>query len=152
MALTLACGLAACQTVSRPPPAPPPPRQASLPMPPRPLPPPTPPAIGTFIVFFDANTATLTADAQSVVFQAVKMARTSGVTRILVTGYMVGSESPLQHLSEGRADAVKAEMIREGLAAGDITAVGRNFEDRIAASNPAVREALNRRVVIDLGR
>ena len=39
----------------------------------------------------------------------------------------VGSMAYNQRLSERRADAVKTEMVREGLNANDVTTVGRNF-------------------------
>ena len=43
-------------------------------------------------------------------------------------------------------------MVREGLNAGDITTVGRNFSDPLVPTGPGVREPQNRRAVIDLGR
>ena len=86
--------------------------------------------------------------------QAVQTARTSGMVRIVVTGHTdtVGSMAYNQRLSERRADAVKTEMVREGLNAGDISTVGRNFSDPLVPTGPGVREPQNRRAVIDLGR
>ena len=76
------------------------------------------------------------------------------MVRIVVTGHTdtVGSMAYNQRLSERRAQSVKDEMVREGLTAGDIMTVGRNFSDPLVQTGPGVREPQNRRAVIDLGR
>ena len=76
------------------------------------------------------------------------------MVRIVVTGHTdtVGSMAYNQRLSERRADAVKTEMVREGLSATDISTIGRNFSEPLVATGPGVREPQNRRAVIDLGR
>ena len=86
--------------------------------------------------------------------QAVQTARTSGMVRVVVTGHTdtVGSMAYNQRLSEQRATSVKNEMVRQGLNANDIMTVGRNFADPLVPTGPGVREAQNRRAVIDLGR
>jgi outer membrane protein OmpA-like peptidoglycan-associated protein len=127
-----------------PPPAPPPP-----PPPPAPMP---PPAVKTFIVFFDFNKSNLTPEAVNVVGQAVQEAKTSGAVRILVTGHTdtVGSDSYNQALSERRGNAVKSQMIQDGLADNLISVQGKSFHDPLVATGPGVREPQNRRAVIDL--
>jgi outer membrane protein OmpA-like peptidoglycan-associated protein len=127
------------------PPAPPPP--------PPPPPAPPPPAVKTFIVFFDFNKSNLTAEAQSVVSEAVKTAQTTGPVRIVVTGHTdtVGSDSYNQALSQRRADTVKNQMVTDGLSADEITTVGKSFHDPLVPTGPNVREPQNRRAVIDLG-
>jgi hypothetical protein len=64
------------------------------------------------------------------------------MVRIVVTGHTdtVGSLAYNQRLSERRADAVKTEIIREGLNAADITTVGRNFAEPLVPTGPGVRE------------
>jgi OOP family OmpA-OmpF porin len=106
------------------------------------------------VVFFDFDKANLTAEAQQVVQQAVRTAMASGMVRVVVTGHTdtVGSVRYNQALSERRANAVKNEMVREGLNANDIMTVGRNFADPLVATGQGVREPQNRRAVIDLGR
>ena len=76
------------------------------------------------------------------------------MVRVVVTGHTdtVGSVRYNQALSERRANAVKNEMVREGLNANDIMTVGRNFADPLVATGRGVREPQNRRAVIDLGR
>jgi outer membrane protein OmpA-like peptidoglycan-associated protein len=132
------------EEAAAPPPAPPPPP---------PPPPPAPAAVRTFIVFFDFNKSNLTAEAQSVVSEAVKTAQTSGPVRIVITGHTdtVGSDSYNQALSQRRADTVKDQMVTDGLSADEITTVGKSFHDPLVTTGPNVREPQNRRAVIDLG-
>ena len=107
----------------------------------------------TFIVFFDFDKSNLTAEALQVVQEATRTARTSGAVRIVVTGHTdtVGSRAYNQALSERRANAVRDEMVREGIPANEIMTVGRNFSEPLVQTGPGVREPQNRRAVIDLG-
>jgi len=148
------------------PPAPPPP-PAAVPEPPPPPAPPAPvymapppppapaPVVSTreFMVFFDFDRSTLSPEAREIVAKAVDAAKTVGSVHITVTGHTdtVGSRRYNQRLSERRAAAVKAEMIRDGLNGTMIATIGRNFSDPLVATGPGVREPQNRRAVIDLG-
>ena len=107
----------------------------------------------TFIVFFDFDKSNLTQEALQVVQEAVQTAKTSGMVRVVVTGHTdtVGSRAYNQALSERRATTVKDEMVKEGLGAGEIMTVGKNFADPLVNTGPGVREPQNRRAVIDLG-
>jgi outer membrane protein OmpA-like peptidoglycan-associated protein len=124
-----------------PPPAPPPP------------PPPPPPPVKTFIVFFDFDKSNLTAEAQSVVTEAVKTAKANGFVKVMVTGHTdtVGSDNYNQALSVRRAESVKDEMVRQGMDGGSISIEGKSFHDPLVPTGPGVREPQNRRAVIDLG-
>ena len=135
------------------PPAPPPPAPPPPPPPPAPPPPPPPPPVKTYIVFFDFNKSNLTAEAQSVVTEAVKTAKEHGFVKVLITGHTdtVGSHSYNQGLSERRAGAVKDEMIRQGVDGAGIATAGKSFDDPLVATGPGVREPQNRRAVIELG-
>ena len=125
--------------------------------PPPPAPPPPPPMapkpVTTFIVFFDFNKSNLTAEAQSVVAEAVKVAKGNGFVKVLVTGHTdtVGSDSYNMGLSVRRAEAVKDEMVREGMDGSGIAIQGKSFHDPLVPTGPGVREPQNRRAVIDLG-
>lgn len=137
--------------------APPPPAPYSPPPPPVVQAPPPPalaprPALREYIVFFDFNKYELTDQAQAIVREAAAAARQQPGVRVTVTGHTdtVGSRAYNQRLSERRAQAVKNEMVRGGLAANEITIVGRNFSDPLVATGPGVREPQNRRAVIDL--
>lgn len=105
-----------------------------------------------FIVFFDFNRATVTADGEKIVEEAVRTAKAGGVTRIQVTGHTdtVGSDSYNQRLSLRRASAIKEAMSRDGLT-GNVTIEGRGFHDPLVPTGPGVREPQNRRAVIELG-
>jgi outer membrane protein OmpA-like peptidoglycan-associated protein len=112
--------------------------------------------VKTFIVFFDFNKSNLTAEAQSVVTEAVKTAKNGvcgAVTRILVTGHTdtVGSDSYNMALSVRRAQSVKDEMVRQGMDGSSIATEGKGFHDPLVPTGPGVREPQNRRAVIDLG-
>jgi opacity protein-like surface antigen len=119
---------------------------------PPPAPPPVaPPPVKTFIVFFDFDKSNLTAEAQSVVTEAVAAAKSNGWVKVMVTGHTdtVGSDTYNQALSERRAEAVKDEMVRQGMSAGDITTQGKSFHDPLVPTGPGVREPQNRRAVIE---
>ena len=107
----------------------------------------------TFIVFFDFNKSNLTAEAQAVVTEAVKTAQSNGIVKVLITGHTdtVGSHSYNQGLSERRAQSVKDEMVRQGMAGDSIATVGKSFDDPLVPTGPGVREPQNRRAVIELG-
>jgi outer membrane protein OmpA-like peptidoglycan-associated protein len=122
--------------------------------PPPPPPPPLPPApVKNFIVFFDFNKSNLTADAESIVRDAVKAAQAGNMVKVLITGHTdtVGSHSYNQGLSERRAEAVKDEMVRQGMNGGQISTVGKSYDDPLVPTGPGVREPQNRRAVIQLG-
>jgi outer membrane protein OmpA-like peptidoglycan-associated protein len=109
--------------------------------------------VKTFIVFFDFNKSNLTAEAQAVVTEAVKVAKSNGFVKVLVTGHTdtVGSDSYNQGLSVRRAESVKDEMVRQGMDGSGISIVGKSFHDPLVPTGPGVREPQNRRAVIDLG-
>ena len=112
-----------------------------------------PPAIRRFVVFFDFDKSDLTAEAKDVVAAAVRTAQETGMVRVVVTGHTdtVGTQLYNQALSERRAGAVRTEIMRLGMDARDISAVGANFSQPLVATGPGVREPQNRRAVIDLG-
>ncbi len=120
---------------------------------PTPPPPPPPPPVKTFIVFFDFNRADLTAEAQAIVSEAVKAAKTQGAVRIAVTGHTdtVGSDRYNMALALRRADTVKSALVAGGLDGSSISVEGKGFHDPLVPTGPGVREPRNRRAVIDLG-
>ena len=121
---------------------------------PPPPPPPPPPPVTTFIVFFDFEKSNLTDAAQAVVAEAVRTAKTSGFVRVHVVGHTdtVGSDGYNQALSERRGEAVKDEMVRQGMDGSTIAIEGKSFHDPLVPTGPGVREPQNRRAVIDLGK
>lgn len=120
------------------------------------VPPPAPPtptaAPKQFIVFFGFNKSNLTSDAQRVVAEAAAAAKSSGSASILVTGHTdtVGSNRYNDRLSMRRAGAVKDELVRQGIGAGQITAVGKGETELLVQTGDNVKEPQNRRATIDL--
>jgi outer membrane protein OmpA-like peptidoglycan-associated protein len=120
-------------------------------------PPPTAPAspaaqMAKFLVFFDWDRYNLTAEGKRVVAQAAEEFKKSGQARIVATGYtdLSGSASYNQKLSERRADTVKQELIRLGVPASAIVAIGRGESNPLVPTKDGVREPQNRRVEIEI--
>ena len=103
-------------------------------------------------VFFDWNKATLTAEARKVIGDAAQSYKTSGKATIVATGHTdtSGSAAYNMRLSVRRAEAVKAELVRLGVPAANITTIGRGQEDLLVPTKDGVREPQNRRVEIQL--
>jgi len=121
---------------------------------PAPAPAPAPavsPLVRSFLVFFDFNRSDITDDARKVISQAADNAKKAGgTTRINLTGHADRS-GPAQYnmrLSQRRADAVKAELVKLGVPAGDITTVAKGESDPLVPTADGVREPRNRRVEI----
>jgi outer membrane protein OmpA-like peptidoglycan-associated protein len=127
--------------------APPPPPPA-----PAPIAAPPPPLQRNFLVFFDFDRSDITSEADRVIVQAANNAKTAAVTRITLTGHADRS-GPVpynQRLSERRAEAVKARLVREGIPAGSIVTIGRGETQPLVPTADGVREPQNRRVEIVL--
>jgi outer membrane protein OmpA-like peptidoglycan-associated protein len=120
------------------------------------VPPPQPPQPGPqpkqFIVFFGFNKSNLTSDAQRVVAEAAGAAKSMGSASILVTGHTdtVGSNRYNDRLSMRRANAVKDELVRQGIGAGQISAIGKGETELLVQTGDNVKEPQNRRATIDL--
>jgi outer membrane protein OmpA-like peptidoglycan-associated protein len=85
--------------------------------------------------------------------QAAAQAKAGRSTRIDVTGHAdrAGSDAYNMALSLRRANAVKDQLVREGIAASQIAVVGRGESQPLAPTAAGVREPQNRRVEIVLG-
>jgi hypothetical protein len=127
--------LAAC--ASAPPPAPPPP-------------PPPVAAPQSFMVFFDWDRSTLSQQAVQTIGQAAAAFKARGAARIAATGHTdtSGPENYNMALSLRRANAVKNELVRQGVPAGDIQVSGRGEQGLLVQTGDGVREPQNRRVEI----
>ena len=111
-----------------------------------------PPPVRSFLVFFDWNKAAITADGQRAIQQAAASAKAGNVARITATGHAdrSGSDRYNQKLSETRAAAVKAELVKQGIAANQIVTIGRGETQPLVPTADGVREPQNRRVEIVL--
>jgi outer membrane protein OmpA-like peptidoglycan-associated protein len=132
-------------------PAPEPPPPAPPPAAPPPPAPPRAEAQRQFQVFFDFDKSDLTAAASQVIQTASDVVKAGGVAHITVTGHTdtVGTAAYNQGLSERRAATVKRQLTADGVAAGEITAVGVGKTGLLVPTADGVREPQNRRAVIE---
>lgn len=120
---------------------------------PAPAPAPPPPAVTRdFLVFFDWDSANVTPAAQAILRQAADAARQLGGVRVIATGHAdrSGPASYNVGLSQRRADAVRAELVRLGIGGGEIATVAKGETDPLVPTPDGVREPQNRRVQIVL--
>jgi len=104
----------------------------------------------SFIVFFDFDRASLTATAVQTIKLAAEQAKAGRATRIDVTGHAdrAGADAYNMALSLRRANAVKDQLVREGLGVSQIAVVGRGESQPLVPTADGVREPQNRRVEI----
>ena len=123
---------------------------APPPPPPAPIAAPAPAAARSYLVFFDWDKATLTDRARQIIKDAADNSTHVQYTRIEVNGYTdtSGSAAYNQKLSVRRAQAVAAELTRNGVPANAITIQGFGETHLLVATGPNVREPQNRRVEI----
>lgn len=104
----------------------------------------------TYLVFFDWDKSNLTSEAVGIIRTAASNAKKGGTANIEVTGY-TDTSGPADYnlkLSNRRAAAVKAELIRQGISASNITTLGRGEADLLVPTPDGVREPQNRRARI----
>ncbi len=121
------------------PPPPPPPVAAPAPAPAR-----------SYLVFFDWDKATLTDRARQIIKEAADNSTKVQYTRIEVNGYTDTSGTPRynQGLSVRRAQAVAAELVKDGVPKQAISIQGFGDTHLLVPTGPGVREPQNRRVEI----
>ena len=117
---------------------------------PAPLAVPAPAPARSYLVFFDWDKATLTSRAQQIVKDAADNATKVQYTRIEVNGYTDTSGTPQynQGLSIRRAQAVAAELIKDGVPKAAIAIQGFGETHLLVQTGLGVREPQNRRVEI----
>jgi outer membrane protein OmpA-like peptidoglycan-associated protein len=111
---------------------------------------PAPAPARSYLVFFDWDKATLTARAQQIIKEAADNSTRVQYTRIEVNGYTDTSGTPQynQGLSLRRAQAVAAELVKDGVPQGAIAIQGFGETHLLVPTGPGVREPQNRRVEI----
>ena len=124
-------------------PPPPPPAPMAAPMPP-------PAAPKVFIVFFDWDRDTITAEGHAIIQQAADAYRSGAPVQIQVTGYTdrSGSAGYNQRLSERRANNVARALAALGVPREQMAVSGRGENDNRVPTADGVREPQNRRVEI----
>ena len=120
------------------------------PVAPMPVATPAPAAARSYLVFFDWDKASLTERARGIVKEAADNSTRVQVTRIEVNGYTDTSGTPRynQGLSERRAKAVAAELVRDGVPQNLINIQGLGETNLLVPTGDGVREPQNRRVEI----
>jgi len=113
---------------------------------------PAPEAQRAFQVFFDFNKSDITDDAAAIIQKAADAVTAGHIASIAVTGHTdtVGSAAYNQKLSERRADAVKKQLLADGVSGADITTVGVGKTGLLVPTPDGVREPQNRRAEIVL--
>lgn len=111
-----------------------------------------PPVARNFTVYFATASARLTAEARDTVRRAAEAAKENAPTRINVGGHAdtVGSSSYNEALSKRRAEAVRKELIADGVSADEIDTRAYGENDLAVPTADNVPEKANRRVVIVL--
>ncbi|WP_395675263.1 OmpA family protein [Inquilinus sp.] len=104
----------------------------------------------SYLVFFDFDSSKLTPEAKQIVGSAAGDALQGKSTRIDVTGHTdrSGSDKYNQALSVRRAEAVRRELVADGVADNEIVTRGVGEADPLVPTADGVREPQNRRVEI----
>jgi OOP family OmpA-OmpF porin len=104
-------------------------------------------------VFFDWDSAEVTAGASEVLRQAAENAKESRLTVVRIVGHADRS-GPVGYnktLSERRANAVAQELGRHGLSTNDVAIYGQGETEPLVETGDGVREPQNRRVRVIMG-
>jgi outer membrane protein OmpA-like peptidoglycan-associated protein len=104
------------------------------------------------MVFFDWDKSDLSPRALEVIRSAADAYNAKGGAQIVATGHTDTSGPPAYNmaLSLRRANAVKDQLVRDGVKAEDISVVGKGEAQPLVPTADGVREAQNRRVEIVL--
>jgi outer membrane protein OmpA-like peptidoglycan-associated protein len=99
---------------------------------------------------FETSGSKLSVEGQAEVKDFAEKLEGRDVSKITVDGYTdsSGSSDFNQKLSEKRANAVKDEMVKNGIDASLITVVGHGENDPVASNETAAGRAQNRRVTV----
>mgnify|MGYP001219746831 CR=1 FL=1 len=119
---------------------------------------PVPSPARSYLIFFDWDSSQLSARAQSIIGRAASAAQDIKVTRIHVNGYTDNSaahpgprgEAFNQALSLRRANAVKTELVKDGVSSDAISIQGHGDKNPLVETGPNTREPQHRRVEIIL--
>ncbi len=113
---------------------------------------PAPAPTRTYLVFFDFDRADLSERARQIIAEAAAASARVQLTRIEVKGYTdaAGTAAYNNALSLRRAQAVRTELVRDGVAENAISVQGLGETHPLVPTAAGVREPQNRRVEIIL--
>ena len=117
---------------------------------PAPVAAPAPAPARSYLVFFDWDKYNLTDRARQIIREAAENSTHVQYTRIEVNGYTDTSGTPKYNmgLSIRRANAVAAELVKDGVPKASISIQGFGDTHLLVPTGPGVREPQNRRVEI----
>lgn len=103
-----------------------------------------------FMLFFANDQATLSPDSEVVVREAAAAARANPDARVTVAGHAdtTGNRTYNQVLSQKRAEAVRAELLNDGLSPASVVVVGRGEDSLLVSTRDGMHAPKNRRVEI----
>jgi Cu-Zn family superoxide dismutase len=106
----------------------------------------------TLMLFFDWGKPDIRSDDQPVLDQAVAIWRANPEARLIVNGHSdrSGSRYSNQLASKRRAEMVRSELVKRGIAAGKIRIAAYGEDRPMVATEDGVREVQNRRVEIQV--
>ena len=101
-------------------------------------------------IYFDVNKYVVKAESFPVVDQIATYLKENPKTRVMIEGHTdnSGSDKLNQTLSENRAKAIKAELVKKGIDAGQMETIGYGSTKPIADNKTAAGKTQNRRVTI----
>jgi OOP family OmpA-OmpF porin len=110
------------------------------------------PRLEEFLVFFDFDSARLTTEAREILKSAAMAATKGHYMRLVLTGHADRSGSTEYNLalSQRRADAVKEELLAQGLPTGEIVTEAKGESVPLVPTADGVQELQNRRVEIGM--
>ncbi len=114
---------------------------------------PEPPALPrNFLVFFDWDKSDITPEAAAILKDAAEYAKANGAVRIMATGHAdrSGPDAYNMGLSMRRAEAVKRQLIANGVGESEIGLDAKGEAEPLVQTEDGVREPQNRRVEIVL--
>ena len=109
-----------------------------------------PPRQQAYITFFDWDQSTVTPEGLAVLKSVGDNVRRGGAADVIVTGNtdLSGSEAYNVALSQRRADAVKAILIRDGMSPNAIKTVAKGETQPLVPTADGMREPQNRNVAV----
>jgi len=105
-----------------------------------------------FQVFFDFDRSNISDGAATILKQAADSSKQGNITRVNLTGHTdsSGRDDYNQGLSERRAEAVKQELIKDGVPSSEIISTGVGKAGQLVPTADGIREPQNRRTEIIL--
>jgi OmpA-OmpF porin, OOP family len=103
-----------------------------------------------YITFFDFDQSTVTAEGQAVLRTVSDNVRRGGVADVTITGNTdrSGTDGYNMALSQRRAEAVKAILVRNGVSSNVIVSIARGETQPLVATADGMREPQNRNVAV----